>query len=689
MNISGQDNWCGSDQYNEELYNSLSELEKASYDKAFNKQFEGQFSGSQNQKSGPIITVPVVVHVMHYDCNGNISKAQIEDGIRVLNEDFRRVNSDTSSTRALFKPHTGDAEIEFKLAQLDPSGNCTEGIVRYNTPLTYEARNNVKSLSYWPSNRYLNVWLVETIENTSGSSGTILGFAQFPGFGSASTYGLVVRNDQWGSIGTSNSDGRTATHEVGHCFGLLHTFQSGCGNSCTNSGDRICDTPPTTEATYGCNTNQNTCANDANGSGSPYNSNVVDQIENYMSYDRCQNMFSNGQIAVMRDAFTQYSRLSNLVSSSNLASTGTDPGFTSPDCKPIAFSCQQEITICEGASVTFTDDSYNGPVNSRSWSFPGGNPASSSAQTVTVTYTSAGTYSATLTVGNGSGSDTESMNDVVHVEPSVGDFSNWRYDEFFENEGQFDSLWSVDNTSGGREWELTNSAAFSGVNSVYIKNYINGLDLTDNLISPSYDMSAVNQPILNLKVAYARRDVTSLDYLRIHYSYDCGTTWNFITVLTGTLLESVGDFRTSEFFPASGHEWRDFSFKLSQSIKDQTNVRFRFEFTSGGGNNIFIDDVSVTSATGINDFETNNSVKIYPNPAESMLFVDLSGHNSDVKALEIFDIAGRKISMDEMSKTMINQDKYQLDVSNLVPGIYYLQVVDASNQRMVKKFVVN
>ena len=60
--------------------------------------------------SGVIYTVPVVVHVFHDNCNGNISLEQIKDGLRVVNDDFRRINSDTSATRAIFKPFAGDAE---------------------------------------------------------------------------------------------------------------------------------------------------------------------------------------------------------------------------------------------------------------------------------------------------------------------------------------------------------------------------------------------------------------------------------------------------------------------------------------------------------------------------------------------------------------------------------------------------
>lgn len=239
--------WCGTDQkFNEMLKSNPELLEQwnQQLEQIRQKQEEFLYQFEYNpQKESVVKIIPVVVHIIHDNWSGDISDAQVEDGIAVLNEDFRRLNSDTGQTRSVFKPYAADSEFEFRLAKIDPNGNCTKGIVRVNSPLTNNANDNVKSLSYWPSNKYFNVWLVKSIENNSGQ-GTILGYAQFPGFGSWNTYGVVVRNDQWGRIGSSFSDGRTATHEVGHCLGLFHTFQGGCGSNCSNSGDQVCDTPP-------------------------------------------------------------------------------------------------------------------------------------------------------------------------------------------------------------------------------------------------------------------------------------------------------------------------------------------------------------------------------------------------------------------------------------------------------------
>src|SRR5690606_6096029 len=127
----------------------------------------------------------------------------------------------------------------------------------------------------------------------SGGQGITLGYAQFPYFGPASEYGVVIRHDAFGTMGRATGD-RTFSHEAGHCFGLFHTFQDGCSSQdCSSNGDYCCDTPPVSEAQWSCGTTQNTCTNVP--TNDHYGFDAYDQFENYMSYSPCQNMFSQDQ----------------------------------------------------------------------------------------------------------------------------------------------------------------------------------------------------------------------------------------------------------------------------------------------------------------------------------------------------------------------------------------------------------
>lgn len=254
-----------------------------------------------------LVTIPVVVHVVWNTAAENISDAQIQSQITVLNNDFRKLNSDAGNVPSAFSGLAADANIEFCLATTNPSGNATTGINRVQTTATsFGTNNTVKSSSTgganaWDRNKYLNIWVCDI-------SGGILGYAQFPG-GTASTDGVVIDYQYFGTIGTATAPfnkGRTATHEVGHWLNLYHIWGDD-GTGCTGS-DLVSDTPNQADENYGCPTfPQVSCSNGPNG----------DMFMNYMDYtdDACMNMFSTGQSARMQALFATGGARASLLTS--------------------------------------------------------------------------------------------------------------------------------------------------------------------------------------------------------------------------------------------------------------------------------------------------------------------------------------------------------------------------------------
>lgn len=279
-------------------------------------------------KKGTVIYIPVVFHIIHKNSSENITQAQINDCIRVLNEDFRKkagTNGGTSSdTKSV------DAEIEFRLAQIDPNGNPTDGVNRINNATeTNDGTDNTKTLSYWDSNKYFNIWVVNVINSTSAPAGSIiLGYAQFPTSRNSrpTTDGIIVRADQVGNIGLGQTGqaGRTVTHESGHWCGLYHPFQGGCvggtSTNCSSQGDQVCDTPPVAVSTSGCPTSQNSCSNDV--------PNLPDNIKNYMDYadGTCMDMYTAGQSVRMKSLMSTYR--ANIYSTANLSAAGINADGT-------------------------------------------------------------------------------------------------------------------------------------------------------------------------------------------------------------------------------------------------------------------------------------------------------------------------------------------------------------------------
>ncbi len=241
-----------------------------------------------------IVKIPVVVHVVYNTPTQNISDDQIKGQIRILNEDFRKLNADVASVPSAFQPLAADPRIEFALACRDPNGQPTTGITRTST--------NVASFSFddavkftasggkdaWPRDKYLNLWVCNL-------GGGLLGYAQFPG-GPANTDGVVIAYDAFGDTGTSAppfNKGRTATHEVGHWLNLRHIWGDDCPSADQCAGSDLVDDTPNQECPNGgCPTFPNvSCGNGPNG----------DMFMNYMDYtdDACMFMFTGGQSARM------------------------------------------------------------------------------------------------------------------------------------------------------------------------------------------------------------------------------------------------------------------------------------------------------------------------------------------------------------------------------------------------------
>ena len=680
-------NWCATTQNAEQLKQNNPAL--IQQESSFRNQIKDYINNNPQtgavSKTSPYI-IPVVFHCITDNGAGYCSKASIDDQLLTLNEDFQRMNSDASNTRAQFLPYAMSMNIEFRLAHKDPNGNCTEGIVRTDSPLSTSCvpRDAVKAVSYWDSRKYFNIWVVNSID-PNGSPGIILGYAQIPWSGINTTYGIVIGNNY-----VSRTD-RTLTHEMGHCFGLLHTFEGACGSSCQNSGDWVCDTPPSITATYGCATSQNTCANDATGS-SVYSSNVVDKIENYMSYDACQNMFTLGQKTTMEFTLNSLSvstGLDQLNTPANLAAAGVDNPYNPAICVPIAdFSYDKEF-ICAGSSVTFTDDSYNATPTGWNWSFTGGTPSTSPSPNPTITYNTPGVYSVTNNPSTSAGTGSITKNSIITVSSLTAAYAGPVVDGF-ENTTQFSNDWWINNVGGGGfTWENNNAAAATGSRSVRIRNTFTGTDgLVDELVSPSFDLSTSAVKTMTFKVAYAKKNSASSDKMFVYTSIDCGATWSLKLPLVANTMTTAPD-NTGSFIP-SASQWAQKSIDLT-SIGTSTNVRFKFKFTSGGGNDIYLDDINIGGSTvGIDDFNSIASFSVYPNPTNSSAQISFN-LVTDVKnlSIKVRNAVGQEVTK-VINGQSFTQGKYTLKIDEerkLSAGIYFVEF-NADNNVQIQKLIV-
>lgn len=633
--------------------------------------FANGYKEGDGRAMPPVYTIPVVFHILHEGGTENISDAQIHDQMRILNEDYRKLNADISAVVPSFTAIAADCEIQFRLAQKDPSGNCTNGIDRIFSSETNVGDDGSK-LNQWPRNKYLNVWVVKTI--TSGAAG----YAYLPG---STTFtpgidGIVILSTYIGSIGTgAPSRSRALTHEIGHYLNLNHTWggTNDPGVDCTGS-DAVSDTP-TTEGHTTCTLTSSVC-----------NPPIIENVQNFMEYAYCSNMFTAGQKTRMRNALTSTTAArNNLWSAGNLTATG----LSTPAVLCLADFESSDLlnVVCQGDSLTFTDLSWNGDPTSWSWSFPGGTPSTSTDSVPVITYNTPGVYDVTLTVSNGSGSVNATKTDYVTVYPNTAVYSAAFWSEGFEGSAIPNADWNVRNANvGSNTWTQTTTAAATGTKSVRIVNASTYDTHVDELVSPSVDMTAiVGAPSLTYKVAHAQKTSGSLDRLLVYVSTTCGQSWSLRQSLTGAALSTAG-VMSGSFVPTAS-QWVTKTVSLA-SVATETNLFVMFKFISDAGNNIYLDDINIMGNVGVDELSSTLNFNVYPNPAEDNTLISFSLIEKAETTISIYDVVGKEISNVYTGNLNAGDHQYSIaDNAKLASGIYFIKL-NVGGESFTKKLIV-
>lgn len=322
--LSAQSQYCGTDKVMQDMIKRDPNVLKVHEQlEEFTKEYIRTHT-PETERGGPQYIIPIVFHIVHDNGVENISDNTVFQAVDILNKDYQKLNSDTNQVQEEFKPLIADCNIEFRLAQLDPDGNCTNGIDRIFSYRTYQGDDRGK-LGIWDRRNYLNIWVVNRI-----ADGNVAAYAYLP----AGAAGLGYRFDgviaRYNYVGSDPVNGRTLTHEIGHSFNLSHPW--GGGTVATACGDDGVDDTPVTEGGTSCPSNKVDFSCDASPILNTYQFNDVTTISGNTSNHLYVINPQNGDSAVTLTNFTASAALStNSALDSVFAFTNWDIGAIDGD----------------------------------------------------------------------------------------------------------------------------------------------------------------------------------------------------------------------------------------------------------------------------------------------------------------------------------------------------------------------
>lgn len=672
LNAQDRPHHCGTDEMHQQLFQEYPQFNQGIIGANERLQeFTLAYEKQAHVKSGNPYIIPVVFHIIHNYGNENIGDAQVHDALKQVNLQFRKLNPDTASIVSSFQAIAADASIEFRLAQLDPNGNCTSGITRTVSPLTNIGDHQVKSLIHWPPDKYLNVYICAEAAGLAGHALLPSAADTIPAWD-----GIVMQHSYIGTIGTSEYFRRTVlTHEIGHFLNLQHIWG---GNNVpnyyylpvANAGncafdDDVSDTPLTI-GWQTCNLNGNSCSS-------------LDNVQNYMDYAYCALMFTEGQKTRMHACLNSpVANRNNLWSPTNLIATGTDD-LTYYLCQA-KFEADKRI-VCVGDLITLTDNSFHG-VESRIWDISGGQLSSTSDSIVTVSFLIPGKYTVNLSVTKGAQMLTANEIDYLTVMPTLGSLSALH--EHFEVEPEFEDRWVIKPNMSPANWAITDQAGYLSDHAITVQNYAVGSEASYELISEPFDASSLSAIAMSFDFSYAQKQTAQIEQMQVAISKDCGLTWlTRKTYYGSTTLKTVDTLVTLNFSPIDTTQWKSDVITNIPAAYLTSSLLFKFKFDTKEGNNLYIDNIRIAdpAVLGINSLLLKD-VEVYPNPTTDQLFLNIP-EGIELIEWEIVDLQGKTVAISKTIETGMNE----LSLKGLKSGSYFLNLktnLGNKNIRIIK-----
>lgn len=352
-----------------------------------------------------------------------------------------------------------------------------------------------------------------------------------------------------------------------------------------------------------------------------------------------------------------------------------------PGIAPVVEFDYSKVVICQNETVEFFDISENCPQE-WTWSVSPNNiefvdGTNENSQNPKIKFLVAGDYSITLKASNKGGETEAEKTDLIHVGgltlPFIEDFNE------FPNKEQLWSYESKDaNADDDSKWGTirVKNADNSYSNAAYYNNFSGKTSGGRfSMITPSLDLRNVPAAYLNFEYAYCQR-YSVKDSLIVKVSTDCGATWKRIYANgpNGDGVFATADRDNDSWAPKKADQWCGaegnpgcIELDLSEFIGNEF-VKIAFEDYCKKGNNLYVDNVTVTSTIGLEDVVGVKPFNVSPNPASGI--VKIHAKDAAGKLIQLIDANGKIVYQTEMAT-----DHIQMNVEEYTSGIYMLQLI--------------
>ncbi len=348
--------------------------------------------------------------------------------------------------------------------------------------------------------------------------------------------------------------------------------------------------------------------------------------------------------------------------------------------KPTAKFTTATTIICAGDSIAFTNKSTF--TTAHYWTFVGGTPTTSTTKNPTITYLTNGTYPVKLVVTGAGGKDSIVINSYVTVGAIVATLP---YTENFETSAQLPSNIKITSVGTNTQWTLyTGVSAYGiGTNCMYFNNYSNGQKGSISTAeTDAFNFTGTTPYALNFDYGYNYYDLNSTDTLAVEYTVDCGATYNQLWYKGGADLVTADTAGNGVNFYPKINEWKTEIINLN-NVPTNTDASFRFKNISGYGNNLFIDNINISTTVGLGNKNTS-AIKLitYPNPNNGNFVVNVALNTNETYRLTIYNALGQIVYTTTISD--VSNYTNTINLTTKAKGIYAISLTGKTSTQTQK-----